>query len=141
MLKRVLLLFVAAFTVSCSAKIEPYYVEYELEMRNDCGVDVKLYMQNRSVLPEGLVLKNGESVKWRTNSGVYAWPFDNVDFVPNIVYYNDIYLVEYGTGQKMVSARNPGDVSNYVKEKIDESTYSMVYTFTKNDYDNAMKTP
>lgn len=139
MVKRVLLVFVAVFMVSCSAKIEPYYVEYEMEMRNSSGVDVRLGVENNSSLPDSLVLRDGESVKWRTNSGLYAWPFDNVDTVAVNVSYDDIYLMVYGTKKEMVNDRNPGDRTNYIQEKIDESTYSFVYSFTESDYEKAQE--
>lgn len=129
----------AAFMVSCSAKIEPYYVEYVCEIRNSSGVNVRLFMQNQSPFPEGMVLQNDESVQWRTNSGVYAWPFNNVDSIANTVVYNDNIVKEYGTGKGMTVARNPGDPSNYVKKKIDDFTYSLVYTFVESDYASPQK--
>lgn len=125
--------------VSCSAKIELYYKEYFFEMRNDTGVDVELQVDNNSSFLDRVVLKDGESVQWRTNSGIYSWPFDNVDTVAVTVYYNDIYLVEYGDKKGMTPSRNPGDVKNYVEKKIDDLTYSLVYTFTKQDYQKAQQ--
>lgn len=135
--KRVLLVLIVALITSCSAKIEPYYIEYVFEMRNGSGVDVEVTVKNNSSLSDIFVLRNGENVKWRTNSGLYTWPFDNVDTLAVDVYYNDIYLVRYGSGDGFVSARNPGDRTNYVQKKIDESTYSFVYSFTEDDYKKA----
>lgn len=137
MAKRVLLIFVAVLMVACSAKIEPYYVEYEMEMRNSSGVDVKLAVENNSSLSDVMVLRDGENVRWRTNSGLYTWPFDNVDTIAVNVYYEDIYLVQYGSKPEMTSVRNPGDRANYIQKKVSESVYSFVYTFTKEDYEKA----
>ncbi|MEG1553659.1 MAG: hypothetical protein RR363_01400 [Rikenellaceae bacterium] len=133
-----LLVLFLVLIVSCSAKIDPYYVEYPFEMVNNSGVRVDLTFEANSSLPQKVVLQNGEILRWRTNSSVYAWPFDNVDTIAVVVRYDDTHIVKYGVGNGLTKSRCPGMINNYVERKLGDMIYQYRYTFTEKDYENSL---
>lgn len=101
---------------------------------NNSGVSVAVVADKKGS-PETLLIQDGGDYAWIVNQWIGGWPFGGyydtkVSFDQDVVVtYNNDYMSE----------RNPGYWQNYDRIIIDEYNSSLTYTFTKEDYQNALK--
>lgn len=110
------------------------YTTYHFTMINNSGVQVAVVAGNKD-FPDSLVLVNGTEYKWVMYSYDYTWPLDG-RYAPK-VYFDEDILVAHNYDD--ISDRNPGSGSNYKVIKTGEFAVSETFTFTPEDYQNALK--
>lgn len=111
-----------------------YTYTYNFAMINNSGVQVAIVAGNEN-FPDSLVILNGAKYEWAMHSYHYTWPLDD-RYAPKVYFDKDI-LVEHK--YEDMSDRNPGAGSNYKVVKTGEFIISETFTFTPEDYQNALK--
>lgn len=137
MKKICILLFGLFLFNSCDNKdpdLIDYYTTYHFTMINNSGVQVAVVAGNKD-FPDSLVLVNGAEHKWVMYSYDYTWPLDG-HYAPKVYFDEDILVVhDYDD----MTDRNPGSGTNYEVIKMGEFAISETFTFTPEDYQDALK--
>lgn len=124
---------------SCEGKAGPnaivdYNYYSHCKLVNKSGVEVTVVADKKGS-PETLLIQDGGEYTWIVNQWIGGGPFGGyyetkVSFDQDVVVtYNNDYMPE----------RNPGYWMNYDRVIIDEYNDSLTYTFTPEDYENALK--
>lgn len=123
---------------SCKEKPEDIVIGRDyfshFKIINNSGVQVAV-VDKHPYFPDSLVLPNGKEYIWDMTARWMKWPIDG-RYNPKIYFDEDI-LVVYG--DDYLPDRNPGHGSNYDRVAIDTYNESRTFTFTPEDYQNALK--
>ena len=122
-------------SVSCTDRGELDFIQYK--MVNNSEHKITLTVESRNY-PAVVILQNGESYEWicPTEHGSYFMPFMFTGEGEIRVEYDDSYVTVFS--HREVNQRTPLLESNYEKLKTGKHEYLYTYTFTKEDYENAV---
>lgn len=141
-----LLLFVVIGCKMEEPTDQPYYDE--CVMVNESGVPIKVEIVEESSyvqFPTSLVLPSGERYTWivpdfeqTKDPRIFYSPFGDEMPESAKIYFADCPSIEYSGSQ--YQERDPRSLSSYVFKKSDKKRWSTyIYTFTPEDYQNALK--
>lgn len=108
--------------------------QYEYRFRNESGRRVAVVVDELDdVLPDSLVIGSGETYDWGNNVQRYGFfPLRTLKEIK--VYYGD----HVQTVLTPADERSPLHLANYAIHPLDEYYFRAVYTFTVQDYENAL---
>ncbi|WP_462353079.1 hypothetical protein [Alistipes timonensis] len=123
------------FSVACTDQGELDAIQYK--MVNNSEHKITLTVESRN-FPAEVILQDGKSYEWicPTEHGSYFMPFMFTGKGEIRVEYDDSYVTVFS--HREGNQRTPLWESNYVKQKTGKHKYLYTYTFTKEDYENAV---
>lgn len=142
-IKYYLSIILLLFAYSCKDIVTyEHFESRRCKMINNSGVEVVVLVKADMEPEVSFVLKQGDDVQWTAESllgGAVETPFVyGLQDVVARVCFNGTTLVKY-QGYEAVGKRDPRDFNAYIKEPIEEDEDECVYTFTVEDYQNALK--
>ena len=122
-------------SAGCTDRGELDFIQYK--MVNNSRHKITLTVESIN-FPSEVILQDGESHEWQNpiEHGNSFQPFKFTGKGEIRVEYNDSYVTVFVPGGG--NRRSPEWDENYVKQKTGKHEYLYTYTFTEEDYENAI---